>query len=165
MRQFMILRLAAREETVLAHVEIEAFQASVSETFRSPRVSSRADLEYRRPLKIRVSPEPSDGVLLAYVTFRLMLGALRGGESMKHRQPDHALRLLLQPAQKVHRLYLVLVLPGLLEAATHAGLDVRPAECRHFPELPRHLDAVVQQQAQFPLIHQSVRIGDQSEQI
>lgn len=74
-----------------------------------------------------------------------MLCALRGGESMKHRQPDHALGLLLQPAQKMYRLYFILVLASLLEAAANARLDVRSAERRHFSQLPRHLDAVVQQ--------------------
>lgn len=74
-----------------------------------------------------------------------MLCALRGGESMKHRQPNHTLRLLLQPAQKVNRLYFIFVFSSLLEAATNARLDVRPAKRRHFSQLPRHLDAVVQQ--------------------
>lgn len=94
-----------------------------------------------------------------------MLGGLRRGQSVQHGQPDHALRLLLQPAQEMHGLYLVLVLARLLEAAAHAWLDVRATERRDFAQLPRYLDTVVQQESQLTLIHQPIGIGDQTEQI
>jgi hypothetical protein len=84
---------------------------------------------------------------------------------VQYGQPNHALWFLLQPAQEVHGFYLVFVLASFLEATTHAGLDVRASERRDFAQLSRYLYAVMQQKSQFTLIHQSIRIRDQTEQI
>lgn len=89
-----------------------------------------------------------------------MLGALGGGEPMKYRQPYHTLRFLLEPTEKVYGLDLVLVFSRFLETATYARLYIRTPKGRHFAQLSRHLYAIVQQQSQFSLIHQSIRIGD-----
>lgn len=123
----MVLGLLAREEAALAHVEVETLQAPV--------------------------PEPDDRVLLADVALGLVLGALGGRQPVKYREPDHALGLLLQPAQEVHGLDLVLVLAGLLEAAPDRRLDVGAPEGRNLTQLTRHLDAVVQQEAELALVH------------
>lgn len=137
MGELVIFCLAPGEEAALAHVEVEALEASI--------------------------PEADNGVLLADVALGLVLGALGRGEPVQHRQPDHRLGLLLEPAEEVHGLDLVLVLAGFLEAAAHRGLDVGAAEGSHLAKLTRHLDAIMQQQAELALVHQTVRVGDQSE--
>ena len=110
-------------------------------------------------------PEPNDGVLLADVALGLVFGGFSGRQTMQHRQPDQTLRLLLQPIQEVHGLNGLFVFAGLLEAAAHRGLDVGASKGSHLTQLPRHLDAVVQQQSQFALVGHAVWIGNQPEQI
>ena len=134
MRELVVLGLAPGEEARLAHVKVEAFEAAIA----------KAD----------------DRVLFADVALGLVFGRLGCRESMQHRQPDHALRLLLQPAEEVHGFDLALVLAGLLETAAHRWLDVGAAERGDFAQLARHLDAIVQQQAELALVDQSIRIGD-----
>merc|ERR1719266_1609229 len=66
------------KKALLAHVKVEALQAPVSES--------------------------KDGVLFADVTFCLVESALSRSEPVKYRKPDHALRLLLHPVEKMKRL-------------------------------------------------------------
>lgn len=75
----MILRIASKEETFLAHIKVEALEATIAEAH--------------------------NGILLAYVALGLMLGRLGGGQTMQHRQPDKTLRLVLQPAQEMLQFY------------------------------------------------------------
>lgn len=79
MGELVILGIASKEETLLAHVEIEALEATI--------------------------PEAHNWILFAYVALGLMFSSLGGSQAMQHRQPDKTLRLVLQPAQKVLQFY------------------------------------------------------------
>jgi len=121
MRELVVLGVATEEETLLAHVEVEALEASVAEAH--------------------------DRVLLADVALGLVLGRLRRRQAMEHGQPDEALGFVLQPAEEVLQLngdVLVAVDgllrdAGLLQAGPHRGLDVGATKGGHFTELAGYL--------------------------
>lgn len=169
----MILCSAPGEEAVLTHVEIEALQATVpGKSKRFVRVSvyismilSLSAIIFSLSNVEVTLPESYDGIVLANVALGLMFRCFGRGQSVQHWQPDHALWLLLQPAQEMHGFYFVFILSRFFEATANAGLDVRTTECRDLTQLSRHLYTVVQQKTKFPLIHQPVGIRDQTEQI
>lgn len=90
MCKLVVFGISTEEETLLAHVEVEAFEASVSEAH--------------------------DRVLLADVALGLVLGRLRCRQPVEHRQPHKTLRLMLQPAEEVLQLDgdLLVTVNGLL---------------------------------------------------
>jgi len=75
MGELVILGIASKEETLLAHVEIEALEATITEAH--------------------------NWILFAYVALGLMLCRFCGSQTMQHGQPDETLWLVLQPAKKV----------------------------------------------------------------
>lgn len=90
MGELVVLGIPPEEETLLAHVKVEALEAAIPEA------------DYR--------------ILFAYVALGLVLGRLRGSQTMQHGQPDQTLRLVLQPAEEVLQLdrYLLIAIDGLL---------------------------------------------------
>lgn len=74
----MVLGISSEEETLLAHVKVEALEAAIAEA--------------------------DNWILFAYVALGLMLGCLSGSQTMQHWQPDQTLRLVLQPAEEVLQL-------------------------------------------------------------
>jgi len=110
----VVLGVAAEEETLLAHVEVEALEASVAEA--------------------------DDRVLLADVAFGLVLGRLRRRQAMEHRKPHEALRFMLQPAEEVLQLDgdVLVAIDGLLRDASllqtgsHRGLYVGATKSGYF---------------------------------
>lgn len=86
----MILGIASKEETFLAHIKVEALEAAIAEAH--------------------------NGILLAYVALGLMLGCLGGSQTMQHRQPDKTLRFVLKPAEEMRQLYgnFLIAIDGLL---------------------------------------------------
>lgn len=75
----MVLGISSEEETLLAHIKVEALEAAITEAY--------------------------NWILLAYIALGLMPGRLRSSQTMQHRQPDETLRLVLQPAKEVLQLY------------------------------------------------------------
>lgn len=117
----MILGIASEEETFLAHIKIEAFEAAIAEAH--------------------------NGILLAYVALGLMLGSFGGSQTMQHRQPDKTLWFVLQPAKEMLQFdgNILIAIDGLLrdarllETRAHRGLDIGATKGGHFAQLTRHL--------------------------
>lgn len=131
----MLKNSPSGEETRLTHVKIEALQAAI--------------------------PQPHDRILLARVALGLVLGRLRRRQPVQHRQPHQRLRLLFEPGEEMRHLQVLVV----AQTTAHARFDVGAAESGDFSELSRHLQDVVQQEAEFALIGALLRVRDQTEEV
>lgn len=121
-----------------------------------------------------------------------MLGRLARSQPVEHGHPDERLRLLLDPRQKVGNLYRVprrrravarerarvprrqrgrarraRQQPRLgdvdREARADRGVDVVAAKRRRLAEHLGNAQAVVEEQAELPLVHLAAGVGDEAE--
>ena len=140
------------------------------------------------------SPETDDRILPTHIALRLMLSRLTRSQPMQNRHPNKRLRLVLDPRQKVGNLYRVprrrRPVPGLRagmprrqrrrarcsrqkprlgnvdrETRANRRFDVVAAESSRFPEHFWDAQAVVEEQAEFSLVHLAAGVGDQPKQI
>lgn len=132
----MLAATTAGEETYLTNVEVEAFQAPISET--------------------------DDRILLANIALGLMFRAFGGNQPMEHGQPHDRLRFSVKPAKKVHRLnFAADQLTSAVETRSHTRFHIAAAERTNFSENAWNLNKIVQEEAQFALIgHSFGGIGD-----
>lgn len=97
----MIFGITSEEETFLAHIEIEAFQATISE---SNYWIFFADVAFGLRIGGVVSLQSYEAVKDSIDTY-LMFGIFCSRETMEDRKPYQTLWFMLQPAEEMLRFY------------------------------------------------------------
>ena len=121
-------------------------------------------------MKRKNLPKTNDRASLADSALDEMVSLLGGGQPVQHRKPNEALRLALDPSQKMlaidvgrrrrcrrcrrsrRRRDLLAFVQVESEATSNRRFDVRATESRHLAQELRQLDAVVEQQAELPRV-------------